>query len=120
MFLKNKPYWVKGAIIGAFAYLIILALQILNNTIKLNWLDSIQDENLLISMTGLAGVFFKIFDVFDSPGTYLLLAINPVTGIMQGYNYYARAFVWLANIMIYPIIGALIGILIGKIKTKKK
>lgn len=95
-FLKSKPYWLKGGIIGVGLYVI---LSIIAFSSPMRELANIGDA---LSVFGY--VFVKIF-------------VNIFSGIGRGYGAFLLVIIF--SSVIYFIIGAFVGWVIGKIKSKK-
>lgn len=105
---KSWPYWVKGGIIVTFLW--IIAFLIINIGIKA--------FGAVLIIWGAGAIILQIFDKNCS----LLAGFGGETskcllGQTGGISY--TIFLILSNLIIYFIIGAIIGWIIGKIKSKK-
>ncbi len=107
---KNWPAWVKGGVIGFFSvFLLILIIRFFLNSVSALG-DSPGPLYLLLGK-----VYFIIYFI---PGT-LLLKI-PFMGLLGYFNFFGELLTIFICSLFYFLIGALIGWIVGKIKSKNQ
>jgi len=98
---KDWPYWLKGGIIAAAIYWIVVLLFIIAG--PKGW-----------SGLGMAQVLMLML----MPSSWFTL--GPLEGFLEQVPVVAFLFVILLQTAIYFVVGVLIGLIIGKIKSKKE
>ena len=97
---KSKPYWLKGGIIGLLLILLIFIANLL-----LGLPHPLQGEGSMFLFLYASLPFVKVFFIFDR----------------LPYSYaFAFTLYVLSTFLGYFIVGAAIGFIVGKIKSKNK
>jgi len=112
---KNWPAWLKGGVIGIIFFIIVLLSYIIFNIFTGTTCATDQGA---IDNCGVQPVL-----LWGIPEQIILLPVNLLAGVLQYYavNYIYKIILLLfVEICFWFAIGALIGFIIGKIKSRKE
>lgn len=119
---KSKPYWLKGGIIGVIFILIIMTLVYTTHRYTVSGSPNILKTFLIylslpLAMAGLGSVFVISTITEQITGTPLyestFATFTPLVSVIFAVSVYIFIFLY------YFIVGAAIGWIVGKIKSKK-
>ena len=127
MGFKNKPYWLKGGIIGLFVGLIgilflitaLIASMIVSNAIPISGMSACASHLIACGIWGISG---SIGSVINFGGLIFVWLLYPICNSIYhdttcSFASFGLSF-YLAPI-VYFVIGAIIGFLINKMKSNK-
>ena len=127
---KKQEYWLKGAIIGAILQAIMFAAMIISGLFfyLVSFLGN--DIPLYIDIPGrvIAGILFIVMMAVGLPAMIMTVLLSPVFGslfntqcdAMIGCNPTVTFLITIIILLVYVAAGALIGLMISKIKSSKK
>ena len=96
---KNWPYWLRGGAIGVLVGILILFIPFVG---LIYIIPVMFVQGLIFNLIGLRETADLCFSLFSSPSFICVITFYPI------------------NVILSFIIGALIGLIIGKIKSKNR